>query len=54
MKQYPTKQSTLWSSLGVKAWDLPWSVADTHGDTPLQKNDFPFPTRDQLQIASWL
>lgn len=24
------------------------------GDTPLQKNDFPFPTRNLLQRASWL
>lgn len=58
MKQCPTKQSTTWSPLGVNQlswpWGLPWRVADTHSDTPLQKHDSPFPTRNQLKITSWL
>lgn len=29
------------------AWGLPWRVTDVLCDTPLDKPDFPFPTRYQ-------
>jgi hypothetical protein len=36
------------------AWDLPRSVVDKPGVTPLGKTDFLFLSRYQLQIAFWL
>lgn len=36
------------------AWGPPWSMVDILSDTPLEKADFPFPSRYQLPIASWL
>lgn len=36
------------------AWVLPWNVVDIPSDTPLEKTDFPFAIRQQLQMASLL
>lgn len=36
------------------AWDLPWSVTDTSSDIPLEKTDFLFLSKYQLQITPWL
>ena len=35
------------------AWGLFWSVVDTRSDSALEKDDFLFASRCQLQIAFW-
>lgn len=64
LKQIETKKCTkIWNSFCVnlfvlsysQAWSLPWkNVVSTCNDTPLEKTDFPFPSRYQLRIASLL
>lgn len=36
------------------SWSVPWSVVAIASDFPSEETDFPFPSRCQLHIVSWL
>lgn len=42
----------VWSSYS-RTWGLPWTVGHIPSGTPLEKQVWLFPSRYQLQIASW-